>query len=94
MCVDSDEKQALAGDIMAYLVNHPEAQDTVEGITEWWLLEQKIRKTASEVKAALGTLVAKKKVKQVHRQDGRIYYRLLGDNPGRCRRNIGSDTIT
>jgi hypothetical protein len=44
-------------DILAYLVDHPEAQDTLEGITEWWLLEQKIKYQTKIVQEALEELV-------------------------------------
>jgi len=29
-------------EILAYLADHPDAQDTLAGIFEWWLLERKI----------------------------------------------------
>lgn len=30
-------------EILAYLSEHPDAEDTLAGIAEWWLLKQKVR---------------------------------------------------
>jgi len=45
--------------ILAYLSEHPQAQDTLEGIVEWWLLEQQIKCRTVQVKEALAELVAR-----------------------------------
>ncbi len=62
--------------ILDYLVSHPEAQDTVEGIAEWWLLEQHIRRVSGEVKQAMVELAAKGFVLERRGEDGRVCYRL------------------
>ena len=43
--------------ILAYLKTHPDAQDTLEGVVEWWLREQTIRHRTITVKAALKQLI-------------------------------------
>jgi Fe2+ or Zn2+ uptake regulation protein len=43
-------------EILSYLVEHPSASDTLEGIIEWWLLEQKIKTGIRTVQAALEKL--------------------------------------
>jgi len=68
----------LAEHILGYLTGHPEAQDTIEGITEWWLLEQRIRLQISEVKQALAELVARGLVVESQGRDGRIRYAAKG----------------
>jgi hypothetical protein len=50
-------KSPIAYEILAYLVEHPQARDTLDGIVRWWLLEQKIRRQTAEVKDALAELV-------------------------------------
>ena len=42
--------------ILAYLQANPDAQDTLEGIVEWWLLDQRIRDETDRVKEALAYL--------------------------------------
>jgi hypothetical protein len=44
-------------EILAYLLDHPDAQDSLEGVVEWWLREQAIRHRIGLVKAALKQLV-------------------------------------
>ncbi len=53
------EKSQISHEILAYLVEHPEARDTLEGILEWWLLERKIKRQKDQVKEALAELIAK-----------------------------------
>jgi hypothetical protein len=48
----------VARDILAYLVEHSRAQDTLEGIVQWWVLEQSIKRGTAEVQTALAELVA------------------------------------
>jgi hypothetical protein len=69
-------KAAIQREVMAYLSANPTAQDTLEGIVAWWLLEQKIEEAASGVKAALAKLVKEKKLSAKKGPDGRVHYRL------------------
>jgi hypothetical protein len=68
--------QPIANEILAYLVKHPEAQDTLEGITEWWLLEQRIRYAVAEVDGTLNNLLAEGLLMTRQCADGRTYYGL------------------
>jgi hypothetical protein len=52
-------KPHLADEILEYLLRYPEAEDTVEGIAEWWMAEQQARWTVDEVREAMKELVAK-----------------------------------
>jgi hypothetical protein len=52
-----EEKDEIARAILAYLEEHPDAQDTLEGIVRWWLLEQKISYHSARVRDALAELV-------------------------------------
>ena len=44
--------------ILGYLLENPRAQDTLEGIVEWWLLKQRIEREAARIGRAVETLVA------------------------------------
>lgn len=48
-----------AHDILSYLLEHPNAQDTLEGVAEWWCLERSIQRRVNEVQDAMDDLVAK-----------------------------------
>lgn len=51
------EQDDIAREILAYLFEHPDARDTLEGIMEWWLLERNVRRQRDLVAAALQDLV-------------------------------------
>ncbi len=48
----------------------------MEGIVEWWLLEQRIQQTSSAVEQAIEALAAKGIVEGFRATDGRVHYRL------------------
>ena len=66
----------LAHQILAYLAEHPLAQDTLEGILEWWLLDREITHQTSAVANALAELVAKGLILETRAKDSRAHYRL------------------
>ena len=66
----------VALQILSYLSTHPNAQDTVEGIAEWWGMEQRIRCMIREVKQPLAELVVQGLVLERTGRDGRVYYRV------------------
>lgn len=42
--------------ILSYLLSHPDAEDTVEGIAQWWILEERISNALAAVGSALREL--------------------------------------
>lgn len=68
------EKEQIAYDILAYLNEHPNAQDTLEGISEWWILEQRIRRDTARVEEALSELLVKELVIGHKGKDSRTRY--------------------
>jgi hypothetical protein len=72
----------LAHQILAYLAEHPLAQDTLEGIMEWWLLDREIVHQTSAVTIALEELVAKGLILETRAKDSRAHYRLNPDKLG------------
>ena len=67
-------KSGLMKDIMSYLTDHPEAQDTVDGIVQWWLLERSIVKHSHRVREALTDLVDKGYLITYPGKDSQISY--------------------
>jgi len=65
----STGKPKIAVQILSYLVEHPSARDSVEGIVEWWLLNQQIKEIGLQVREALDELVMEDLVLE-HRVDG------------------------
>lgn len=52
------DKSHISRNVLAYLSARPEARDTLEGIVEWWLVEQRIVEQTAVVREALAELVA------------------------------------
>lgn len=65
-------------EILAYLAEHPAAEDTVEGIMRWWLLERKIKHLTIEVQTALAEMVGEGLILARQGRDGRIHHRING----------------
>ena len=70
------DKFQIDNEILAYLVDHPNAQDTLEGIVDWWLLERAIKFQEAQVKKSLADLVAKGFVIKHKGMDSQINYRI------------------
>lgn len=73
-------RNPVAQDILTYLLAHSEAEDTIEGIVDWWLLEEKIKHRTKEVQAVLDELVAQTLITTRESKDSRIRY---GINKGK-----------
>ena len=73
MCGTSQE---TFHEILSYLVQHPDARDTLEGIAEWWVFAQKIDTRTLQVKEALGEMVSRRLVIERKGRDGRSHYRV------------------
>jgi hypothetical protein len=70
------EKSEIVREILAYLAEHPDAQDTLDGIVQWWLLERKIRYHVSMVKDALAELVQKGLLIEIKGKESHTRYQL------------------
>jgi hypothetical protein len=74
--VSSGEESRLAQAILQYLLQHPDAKDTREGIATWWVRRQEIQETAHKVSRALEFLVARDLITACRGPDQRLYYGL------------------
>jgi hypothetical protein len=72
---DFDEHK-IELEILAYFLKNPDAQDTLEGIVGWWLLETYIRKQYAIVKKALSYLVDQGLIIEVHNTNSEIHYQV------------------
>ena len=65
--------------ILAYLADNPEAQDTLEGIAQWWLLERKIQSETRQITDALSELVERGLLLRTEGGNSRARYRVNPD---------------
>ncbi|MFY9553205.1 MAG: hypothetical protein WAV20_08165 [Blastocatellia bacterium] len=70
----TSEKSEIARDVLNYLIDNPDAQDTLEGIVEWWLLKSRIESRTVSVKEALAELLAKGLILERRGSDSRLRY--------------------
>ena len=60
--------------IVEYLRKHKQAGDTLEGVTRWWMMNQKVNDSLTEVQEALEQLNAQGVVAVRKGPDGRSLY--------------------
>ena len=72
----NEKKEQLAEEILQYLIDHPNAQDTLKGIVTWWLLERTIKHRTALVKEVLDKLVADGLVIAQQGTDSQTHYKI------------------
>ncbi len=70
------DKEEIARAILGYLARNPDAQDTLPGIIEWWLLDHQIRTRTAGVKEAIDQLVADRLILKRKGTDAETHYRI------------------
>lgn len=67
----------IASRILNYLRQNPEAQDTFEGIVNWWLPDQQHQQSRARIKEALERLLRAGLISEHKGTDGQISYRVM-----------------
>ena len=75
-------KTPYAADILAYLARHPGAQDTLDGILHWWLMERLIEIHKPKVEASVDELVDRGYLLVVGNERTGRFYRFNPDSAG------------
>jgi hypothetical protein len=66
--------QSPAPEILDYLARHPDAQDTLDGILHWWVLDSCVKKWAPKVSETVAKLVEQGFLEEKPSSDGKIFY--------------------
>ena len=69
-------KSEITRKILTYLVDHPDAQDTLDGIVHWWLSEQEIKHEIGEVSEIVSELVKNELLLAHKSMNSRVHYRI------------------
>ena len=69
--------------ILTYLEQNPDAVDTVEGITRFWMVRENAEIAMAKVARTLDKLVKKGRIKVFQSLDGTLFYKLKKDQPER-----------
>lgn len=71
---NEQEVVEIARQIERYLVLHPQAADSAEGILRWWLTRQRYEESVGKVLQALEQLLQQGTVCKRVLQDGQVLY--------------------
>lgn len=74
MCVV--DRAQIAIEVLTYLYDHSDAQDTLNGIVEWWLLDHRIKQQQQSIEHALAELIKDELVVATRGSDSRTRYRM------------------
>lgn len=70
----ASDPSVLCTGILQYLKDHPEAADSLEGISDWWLPPWKYSVTTKAVQEALDLLVSQRRIARIDMADGRTLF--------------------
>ncbi len=73
---DRDDLSKISKELIAYWKENPEAQDTLEGIAQWWFSQRGQTLATEDIKIVLEELVRQKKIVVRQLIDGTILYSL------------------
>jgi hypothetical protein len=69
---DTDAK--IAGEIVRYLIRHPNAADSIDGIMQWWIPRQRYEESRATVERALAELERRGVMKHSTLPDSTVIY--------------------
>jgi hypothetical protein len=63
---DSQRQEDLARCVLAYLAEHPQATDTLDGIAEWWVMREQVRIDVNLLEQVLHSLTEQGLLEEIH----------------------------
>ena len=81
-----------APEILDYLAIHPDAQDTLDGILHWWVLDSCVKKWAPKVPETVAKLVEQGFLEQKRSADGNVIYRISEDYLAELQQSPGQNS--
>lgn len=73
--------KTLADEVVRYLEKHAQAADTIEGISRWWIMRQRIQEETYSVTLALEYLCENGSVEKKEMTDGSVIYHRVKRSP-------------
>lgn len=78
---DEAGRQEVERAVLAYLQQHPDAADTLDGIVNWWLPQQRFEIERQRIERALGHLVECGQLRCDPLPGGAVLYALNRSDP-------------
>ena len=72
--VKDEDIVTVAQEIRNYLMAHPNAADSLEGIVKWWLTRQRYEEAMGQVQKALDYLVVRGDISKRQLSSGKVIY--------------------
>lgn len=76
----SEKQKEISKKILDYLRKNPDAGDTLEGISRWWVQSEYIEQLVDEVASVLERLTKEGVVKKQEVKGGTSVYKVCGEN--------------
>lgn len=73
-----NNKGDISQHILNYLRKNPDSADTLEGISAWWLLSERVNDAVNNVADALESLIKGGSIVRLKLKNGKIVYKLPG----------------
>lgn len=74
VAIPEPDLRALGERVLDYLRKHPDAADSLDGVTDWWLAQPGFPVAPEAVREALALLVAEHRIACIDLADGRTLY--------------------
>jgi hypothetical protein len=77
MSDDNTLVDELAAEIREYLDQNPNAADTLDGIVQWWIVQQRFLRGIQAADRAVKRLIEQGRMEEVQAPDGRSIFRAV-----------------
>ena len=74
-------RHEVEGTVLAYLAQHPDAADTLDGIVSWWLPQQRYETERRRIEQVLSRLVERGQLRCNRLPGGAVLYALNPADP-------------
>ena len=75
----NERQEDISKKILDHLLKNPDAGDTLEGISRWWVQSEYIEQSVDEVAAVLERLTKEGLVKKQEVKGGSPFYKVCGE---------------
>ena len=84
------KEQRVAQLLFRYMVDHPEAKHTTEGIAKWWILEQKLEEEMAVIKNVISHFIDVGLLKEVELPQKKNYLKINLEKINQCRKILNN----
>jgi hypothetical protein len=83
-----------APEILDYLARHPQAQDTLDGILHWWVLDSCVKRWAPKIAETVAKLVEQGFLEEKPSPDGQTFYHVSPNCLSKLQQQLSPDSTS